>query len=481
MPMPPIRSGAELVSKDKAGAGTATSAGQSTAAARDGAKPGTRGASPFAAVLSKLQARAAGDEESGEPDIVSRFTAPEQADATLALTARPFATLTTARPSNRAGAETLQAPTPRLREPLRDASVPVRTRSAGHGAVRQDPPFDRRPSTAGSDSLPASETATKKLPATATATGAAPRPATGGQPQPSGPPATSSAERLAVRSEVVAKPVGEAVRTPKAQRAATRPSRGLERTGPSPTGAADSDSMAKTRVKVASSSVGKASLSTDPGTVVVQALRQALAAQSVGATTGGPLGDVGAPDAPPAVTPATVDTSVGAGARATVAAATAAAGTPSEAFSELLVDALDSGSTSEAVIRLEDGPAGPVTARLRMDGADLTVQLIAHDQASRQQLVDAAAQVRRELEQAELVPGEVQVSVGSDGHPDDSGADHAERPPDETDARTRYGQGQEANARRGLLGPKAPWDSAIDPTRDPTNQARSRGRVHVVA
>lgn len=64
----------------------------------------------------------------------------------------------------------------------------------------------------------------------------------------------------------------------------------------------------------------------------------------------------------------------------------------------------------DAVIRLNDGEAGPLEVRVRRDGQDLSVRVRAEDLGLRQQMLESLPEIRRELAKASLVEGRIDVS-----------------------------------------------------------------------
>ena len=80
--------------------------------------------------------------------------------------------------------------------------------------------------------------------------------------------------------------------------------------------------------------------------------------------------------------------------------------------------AMESGDTT---VKFADAKLGNVEARISLNGQDLSVRLSVDDTASRQGLMDVLAEIRRELKEARLVQGKIDVSRERErGFQDDS-------------------------------------------------------------
>ena len=83
--------------------------------------------------------------------------------------------------------------------------------------------------------------------------------------------------------------------------------------------------------------------------------------------------------------------------------------------------AMESGDTT---VKFADAKLGNVEARITLNGQDLSVRLSVDDSASRQGLMDVLAEIRRELKEARLVQGKIDVSRERErGFHDDSPSD----------------------------------------------------------
>jgi len=69
--------------------------------------------------------------------------------------------------------------------------------------------------------------------------------------------------------------------------------------------------------------------------------------------------------------------------------------------------AMESGDTT---VKFSDAKLGNVEARISLNGQDISVRLSVDDSASRQGLMDVLAEIRRELKEARLVQGKIDVS-----------------------------------------------------------------------
>ena len=61
-------------------------------------------------------------------------------------------------------------------------------------------------------------------------------------------------------------------------------------------------------------------------------------------------------------------------------------------------------------MKFADAKLGNVEARISLNGQDLSVRLSVDDTASRQGIMDVLAEIRRELKEARLVQGKIDVS-----------------------------------------------------------------------
>lgn len=97
-----------------------------------------------------------------------------------------------------------------------------------------------------------------------------------------------------------------------------------------------------------------------------------------------------------------------------------------------LIQNLKQGESNEAILRVEDTEAGNLEVHIRMDGADLAVQIRAEDVGLRRTMLDRFNTLESALASEGLVDGDVQVSeydMGSSGSGQeaDSGEQEAKR------------------------------------------------------
>jgi len=75
-----------------------------------------------------------------------------------------------------------------------------------------------------------------------------------------------------------------------------------------------------------------------------------------------------------------------------------------------LIRNLKMGESNETILRLEDTEAGNLEVHIRMDGADLAVQIRAEDVGLRSRMLDRIGNLEDALRQENLVDGQVNVS-----------------------------------------------------------------------
>ena len=75
-----------------------------------------------------------------------------------------------------------------------------------------------------------------------------------------------------------------------------------------------------------------------------------------------------------------------------------------------LIQTLKQGDSNEAVLRVEDTEAGNLEVHIRLDGADLAVQIRAEDVGLRRTMLDRFSSLESALASEGLVDGKVQVS-----------------------------------------------------------------------
>ncbi|MEC9072852.1 MAG: flagellar hook-length control protein FliK, partial [Myxococcota bacterium] len=128
---------------------------------------------------------------------------------------------------------------------------------------------------------------------------------------------------------------------------------------------------------------------------------------------------------------------------------------------------------TQTVLKLNNGNAGKIEVRLRMDGRDLTVQMKADDVEGRQKMLEALPELRRELAKAQLVAGRVDITEFGHAEFDLNGEGQSFDQEDAEDTGAEM-SGDQKGSSPGRSG------GSVDTTVTSGTQSRDDGRLHVV-
>jgi hypothetical protein len=103
---------------------------------------------------------------------------------------------------------------------------------------------------------------------------------------------------------------------------------------------------------------------------------------------------------------------------------TAKAKTPTSDAKARFENAMRATESGDTTVKFSDAKLGNIEARISLNGQDISIRLSADDSASRQGLMDVLAEIRRELKEAQLVEGKVDVSQERERGFSDDESDH---------------------------------------------------------